>query len=147
MSDMFFRCTYLNWASNKQWQILIRLEKRPMSKMYLILTTWGTIWHNWFGINPDSKVHGANMGPTWVISAPDGPHVGPMNLAIREYIIFQYRYFRCVNDLIYEWCFPSQGNFPYWYDDIYVGSSPVWFCWTNQLLHQIKVPPKGCICL
>ena len=34
--------------------------------------------------NPDSKVHGANMGPTWVLSAPDGPHVGPINLAIRE---------------------------------------------------------------
>ena len=32
---------------------------------------------------PNSKVHGANMGPTWVLSAPDGPHVGPMNLAIR----------------------------------------------------------------
>ena len=31
---------------------------------------------------PVSKVHGANMGPTWVLSAPDGPHVGPMNLAI-----------------------------------------------------------------
>ena len=30
---------------------------------------------------PDSKVHGANMGPTWVLSAPDGPHVGPMNPA------------------------------------------------------------------
>ena len=30
----------------------------------------------------DSKVHGANMGPTWALSAPDGPHVGPMNLAI-----------------------------------------------------------------
>ena len=33
----------------------------------------------------DSKVHGANMGPTCVPSAPDGPHVGPMNLAIRVY--------------------------------------------------------------
>ena len=32
---------------------------------------------------PDSKVHGANMGPTWVPSAPNGSHVGPMNLAIR----------------------------------------------------------------
>ena len=31
-----------------------------------------------------SKVNGANMGPTWVLSAPDGPHVGPMNLAIQE---------------------------------------------------------------
>ena len=27
---------------------------------------------------PDSKVHGANMGPTWVLSAPRGPHVGPI---------------------------------------------------------------------
>ena len=26
------------------------------------------------------------MGPTWVLSAPDGPHVGPMNLAIRDVI-------------------------------------------------------------
>ena len=33
-------------------------------------------------IFPDSKIHGANTGPTWVPSAPDGPHVGPMNLAI-----------------------------------------------------------------
>ena len=32
---------------------------------------------------PDSNVCGANIGPTWVLSAPDGPHVGPMNLAIR----------------------------------------------------------------
>ena len=31
---------------------------------------------------PESKVNGANMGPTWVLSAPGGPHVGPMNLAI-----------------------------------------------------------------
>ena len=34
--------------------------------------------------NPDSKVHGANMRPTWVLSAPDGSHVGLMKLAIRE---------------------------------------------------------------
>ena len=24
---------------------------------------------------PDSKVHEAYMGPTWALSAPDGPHV------------------------------------------------------------------------
>ena len=36
------------------------------------------------GNNPDNKVHVASMGPTWVLSAPDGPHVGPMKLAIRE---------------------------------------------------------------
>ena len=32
---------------------------------------------------PDNKIHGANKGPIWVLSAPDGPHVGPMNHAIR----------------------------------------------------------------
>ena len=34
----------------------------------------------------DSKVHGANIGPNWVLPAPDGPHVGPMNLVIRDEI-------------------------------------------------------------
>ena len=34
--------------------------------------------------NPDRQVHGANMRPIWVLSAPDGPHVGPMNFAIRK---------------------------------------------------------------
>ena len=28
----------------------------------------------------DSQVHGTNMGPTWVLSAPDGPHVGVLPL-------------------------------------------------------------------
>ena len=31
---------------------------------------------------PDSKVHGANMGPTWGRQNTGGPRVGPMNLAI-----------------------------------------------------------------
>ena len=31
---------------------------------------------------PDSKVHGANMGPIWGRQVPGGPHVGPMNFAI-----------------------------------------------------------------
>ena len=34
--------------------------------------------------NPDNNAHGANMGPIWVLSATDGPHVGPMKLAIWE---------------------------------------------------------------
>ena len=37
---------------------------------------------SWVQKIPDGKVHGANMGPTWVLSAPCGPHVGFMNLAI-----------------------------------------------------------------
>ena len=31
---------------------------------------------------PDSKVHGANMGPIWGRQDPDGPHVGPMKFDI-----------------------------------------------------------------
>ena len=30
---------------------------------------------------PDSKIHGANMGPIWGRQDPGGPHVGPMNFA------------------------------------------------------------------
>ena len=33
-------------------------------------------------VNPDSKVHGAYMGPIWGRQDPGGPHVGPMNIAI-----------------------------------------------------------------
>ena len=31
---------------------------------------------------PDSKVHGANIGPIWGRQDPGGPHVGPMNFVI-----------------------------------------------------------------
>ena len=36
-------------------------------------------------IYPDSKVHGANMGPIWGRQDPGGLHVGPMNVAIWVY--------------------------------------------------------------
>ena len=42
-----------------------------------------TVWNQQLN-NPDSKVRGANTWSTWVLSAPDGPRVGPTNLAIRE---------------------------------------------------------------
>ena len=37
-----------------------------------------------FGMDtfPESKVHGANMGPIWGRQDPDGPHIVPMNFAI-----------------------------------------------------------------
>ena len=68
---------------------------------------------------PDSKVQRANMGPIWVLSAPDGPHAGPMNLAIRavkrvSYCIwgasnipeplFTKRYDVLPQDLMKPWC-------------------------------------------
>ena len=50
---------------------------------------------------PDSKVHGANVGPTWVLSAPDGPHVGPMNLAIRGDLFSDRIY--VIDAILYWW--------------------------------------------
>ena len=38
-------------------------------------------------IIPDNKIHGANMGPTWVLLAPGGPHCGHMTLAFRDLCI------------------------------------------------------------
>ena len=36
---------------------------------------------------PDSKVHGAGIGPIWGQQDPGGPHVGPMNFAIWVFVI------------------------------------------------------------
>ena len=46
-------------------------------------TMFNFIGIEWSITYPDSKFPGASMGPTWVLSALDGPHVGPMNFAIR----------------------------------------------------------------
>ena len=45
----------------------------------------GKMWELWYRtgkIIPDSKVHGANMGPIWGRQDPGGPHVCPMDFAI-----------------------------------------------------------------
>ena len=39
---------------------------------------------------PDSKVHGAKMGPRWGRQEPGGPHVGPMNFAIWGMIDWEF---------------------------------------------------------
>ena len=54
--------------------------------MHMSVWTWSSLAHKKgycpLHTYPDRKVHGANMGPTWVLSAPDGPHVVPINFAI-----------------------------------------------------------------
>ena len=42
------------------------------------------------GTNPDNKIHGANMGPTWGQQDPGGPHVGHVNRVIWEVKQHQY---------------------------------------------------------
>ena len=46
---------------------------------------------------PDSRDHGAKLGPTWVMSAPDGPHVRPMNLATKVYDLLLSESGRMIN--------------------------------------------------
>ena len=53
----------------------------------------------WWGELPDCKVHGANIGPTWVLSDPDRPHVGPINLVMRA--------FPCQNIIMSKRLFPD----------------------------------------
>ena len=50
----------------------------------LLIDADPTIMHYVFiyDTDPDSKIHGANMGPSWVWQDSDGPHVGPMNFVI-----------------------------------------------------------------
>ena len=66
---------YFYWICNKQF---LNLE---------FLNFEALIWrasHYILNLIPQiARLMGANMGPTWVLSAPDGPHVGPINLAIR----------------------------------------------------------------
>ena len=37
--------------------------------------------------DPDGKVHGAHMQPTWGRQDPGGPHVGPVNIAVRGVLL------------------------------------------------------------
>ena len=69
-----------NLPSNEGLQLKWSVE-RKITNSYTN-NVWGIVCQK----HPDSKVHGANRGPTWVLSAPDGPHVGPINLAIRASI-------------------------------------------------------------
>ena len=62
---------YCRWLCSRCWSVFYQYILHSSNGL-------GPIIHC-----PDSKVHGSNMGPTWVLSAPDGPHVGPMNLDIR----------------------------------------------------------------
>ena len=47
-------------------------------------------------MKPDSKVYGANTGPTLGRQDPAGPHVGHVNLAIWETIIIVQTTLSCV---------------------------------------------------
>ena len=49
---------------------------------------------------PDSKVHGASMGPIWGRQDPGGPHVGSMNFAIWDTVI---SFVKTDNNSLWHW--------------------------------------------
>ena len=85
-----FNSLSIKWTTKNIRTFLNRHSCPKASLLFdqvLLLNRCHIVWTNlmprsW--ILSDSKVHGANMGPTWVLSVPDGPNVGPINLAIRN---------------------------------------------------------------
>ena len=73
---------YVNHVSNKLRKY-IQVEPTMMPFISPSCAVYGLFVVN----NPDSKVQGAYMGPTWGQQDPGGPHVGPMNFAIREDLV------------------------------------------------------------
>ena len=68
---------------------------KPFHEPMMTMVSKGHIviyYHNQLLI-PDSKVHGANMGPIWGRQDPGGPHVGPMNLAIWDNFCYHIAYY------------------------------------------------------
>ena len=63
---------------------------------------------------PDSKVHGANMGPIWGREDPGGPHVGPMNFAI--WVVTPS--FLCILKIL------QRQSFTFYYSITHLSSSP-----------------------
>ena len=96
-------CMNMWLVTNQQWFVL-RLGAESMlntiSDQLRFQRDLLFVWDLFSGIministDPDSKVHGANMGPTWVLPAQGGPHVGPRNLAIRDVLSIMYRTIR-----------------------------------------------------
>ena len=82
---------------------------------------------------PDSKVHAAHTGPTWVLSAQDWPDVGPMNLAIRG------RYEKCTLQTIWRafeeislatWCTDHLIRTTWWKNMMVISRIGLgWFCY------------------
>ena len=96
-------------------------------KMFHLMTSscdghrcrWGelslTSWVSKPRLNsPDSKIHGANMGPIWGRQDPGGPHVGPMNFAI--WVIGQHAhnwhlpYGQCMVTYSYNYSIKNNGH-------------------------------------
>ena len=97
------------------WRVPKRLWKGlAFSKYVQVCVLQSYIYHqeqNYINY-PDSKVHGANMGPIWGREDPGGPHVGPMDFAIWVSSFYPLIDFntRCIMvcDRLYDVIWPKQ---------------------------------------
>ena len=78
LSSLHARIIFPEYNSNtNSWEILLNINWANMETVsYVIMISIYLIDY------PDSKVHGANMGPSWGRQDPGGSHVGHMNLVI-----------------------------------------------------------------
>ena len=82
------------------WSMLARI-----ASYYMII-----IWIEHQSVtSAESKVHEPNMETTWVLSAPDGPNIGPMNLAIRVHVSCWW-ILRCITVLWHHLCIRITGT-------------------------------------
>ena len=77
-------CIKMTFFNGKCALSIVVCDILPIFLMMRVLSSY-LCWNilSYVDTYPHSKVHGANMGPTWVLSAPYGPHVGPVKLTIR----------------------------------------------------------------
>ena len=88
--------------------------------------------------SPYSKVHRANMGPTWVLSSPDGPHEPGYQVPLLQYIP---RNMHTVFDLlcfvvVIHWLiFPYPSGLLHWHcGNLTIAPVPAkqpWWIWIN----------------
>ena len=83
---------FTNWFMNSWlnfYENYLCIDYNSTAQVRSQICKWHDSWDimTYAKIVPDSKVRGANLGPIWVLAAPGGPHVGPMNLAIRGSMI------------------------------------------------------------
>ena len=109
---------YINNCNNRNFQIKIRstficpnsYSKFCWSWYYMLSVLVSSLFVMAVGSGraiPDSKVHGANMGPIWGWQDPDGPHVGPMNFGIWDvtrayYVCYDIIFLLVHTDLLFK---------------------------------------------
>ena len=82
-----FSTSYQTFQLNYIWRDLLDRLWSDQCYRHSITRVIENVFHDPQRNIHDSKVHGANMGPTWVLSVPDGTRVGPMNFAMRDVMI------------------------------------------------------------